>query len=345
MNIKSIDKVFAAQQNVVFEVTTDNNEKMILFGDVERTEQIDGNSSYNLLSLSADGHIIHNIYNSVQPFYKSAVYKIGKTQRTGMTYDFQNIFATKLSSQLYSPIQLQNSIYMLQSATPYGHYDIDEDIYSHLSSDNGLTLPLENRIKTCIYDKAYLKHQLDSNKPIDGSKATLSTFDKICYNMIYEIPIDIYNDYYSSNIAANTIKTKNQYNSEYDMAHDADHVLLNARNYTSIDNCGQQVYLKYDSAIDYDNSQNNETSQKKTFDITLESIEMIRGINRYLNSTSHKSHVYSVVVNTDLLNGLTEQPKMKDNLKYEIQNCVRQIVTSLAPAQTQLLNVVINDIV
>lgn len=129
------------------------------------------------------------------------------------------------------------------------------------------------------------------------------------------------------------------------MAHDTDHVLLNARNYTSIDNCGQQVYLKYDSAIDYDNSQNSETSQKKTFDITLESIEMIRGINRYLNSTNHKSHVYSVVVNTDLLNGLTEQPKMKDNLKYEIQNCVRQIVTSLAPAQTQLLNVVINDIV
>ena len=346
IEISSIDKVFVTQQNVIFEVTTNNNEKMVFIGDVERTDAIDKDSSYNLLSLSANvpsyNNMIHNIYSSDQPFYTSAIYKYGKTQRTGMTYDFQNIFATKLSSQLYSPIQLKNSIYMLQHATPYGHYDIDKDIYSYLSNDNGLTLPLQNSIKTCTYDKQYIREQLNKDMPIDSNKAIKNTYDKINFNMIYELPIDVYNDYYSSNVAANTIKTKNQYNAEYDMEHDSKHVLIHARDYTSIDNCGHEIYLKYYSNIDYSNSQTSSLNETQQYGITLENVEVIRGINRYLNNVGHKSHVYSVIVNTDMLSSVTQE-SIKSNLKSEIQNCVRQIVTSLAPAQTQLLHVVINE--
>ena len=75
--------------------------------------------------------------------------------------------------------------------------------------------------------------------------------------MIYEIPGNIYNDYDSSNIAANTFKCKNMLNSTYDMEHTSHKVLTHARKYDRIDHCNKQVYMTYHDNIDYSNKMSN----------------------------------------------------------------------------------------
>ena len=41
--------------------------------------------------------IIHNMYSTKDMFYKSAIYDKGKSERTGTTYDFKNIFSHNLA--------------------------------------------------------------------------------------------------------------------------------------------------------------------------------------------------------------------------------------------------------
>ena len=157
--------------------------------------------------------------------------------------------------------------------------------------------------------------------------------ENIEYNMVFEIPGNIYNDYSSGNIAANSYKGKNAFDSAYDMSHSDKNVLEHAREYKHIGNCGNQVYLTYSDNISYADKSSSPTSSDGLYGTDFDKVEMLGNINRFANLNGHKSNLYSIVINTDLFNGIsgTNRQSIIDNIKTEIQHNVQKIVEKLAP--------------
>ena len=54
------------------------------------------------------------MYDSMQPYYKSAIYKKGKSLRDGTTYDFQDVTNHKLSSSLLDICHVDNIMYAIE---------------------------------------------------------------------------------------------------------------------------------------------------------------------------------------------------------------------------------------
>ena len=163
--------------------------------------------------------------------------------------------------------------------------------------------------------------------------------------MLFEIPGNIYNDYGSGNIAANTYKGKNAFDSAYDMSHSDKNVLEHARDYKHIGSCGNQVYLTYTDNVSYTDKSSSAMEADGLYGTDFDKVEMLGSINRFANLNGHKANLYSIVINTDLFKYITNnRQKIVDNIKTEIQHNVQKIVEKLAPVQTQLLSVVVNEI-
>jgi len=241
-------------------------------------------------------------------------------------------------------------MYALEGATPYGHYGISEDIYAHMSSNNGQLLPDNVPIETVIYDRDYIQERISSDLAIDSQKAVKASYKFLGYNMIYEIPGTIQNDYQSGNIAANTFKAKNQYNSLYDMGHSDGKTFSDCRQYVGIDKCGDIAYLRYYDRYGYTAAVGGSgvlTSDSKSdmYGYKMQHVEVLGSVNRYASINGHKSNVYSIVIKTNLLKDALDSTKqrIKDNLNKEIANIGRKIAESLQPVQTQLLSVYVQD--
>lgn len=317
---------------------------------------------YNKNSLYDDSTdtVYYPMYNSGQPFYKSAIYKRGKSFRDGTTYDFQDIVNHKLSSELLDICHVGNIMYAVEPKSEYGRYTLSCDIWSWLSVDhyshNLASLPL-NKIDTVLYETSALASVLTSDVSLTASADDIvkEKCTNVQYNMLYEINGNIYNDYEGGSIVANTFKAKNQYNCTYDMEHDQDHKFRYIRDYVGIDACNKTLYLKYYDNVFYadaSSSQNTETLNK--FGFCYPNIEVVKAINRYESFNAHKTNLYSIVVTTDILqkvrdyisNGKTLPPeqrvvldKILDNICLEITNGVKSIAESLQPAHTQLYSI------
>lgn len=342
--------------NIVFNVDLSNDSSILsnvtFFGNIDLTNEADitvttNNKNCLIYKDNNDNtkQVIHNMYMSDTCFYKSAIYNTSKTLRTDTTYDFNNITNHKLSAGFINFIQVNNTLYGLEPMTQFGRYVIDTDIYSYISADNNRLLPESSNISTIIYNYAEISAAVKNDLTQLGDIAVLSALTNIEYNMLYEIPGNIYNDYESGNIAANTFKGKNAFDSLYNMDHSNDCILNNARQYKSIGNCNNQVYLTYNDNIKYSTSES--PAYKSQFDdvndLKCDKVEIIDSINRYANLAGHKTNLYSVTVQTNLFQGI-DNNQIKENLKKEVQYAVNNIVSKLAPVHTQLLNVVINDI-
>lgn len=355
MTINKINKLITTTTNKVFDVNVTDDAgitaNMVFFADVQNTTEIDSYKKHNehcLMQEESNGNkqIIHNMYASKDNFYKSAIFGINKAQRSNTTYDFQNITNHKLSSELQHITKVDNFCYGLEEMSRYGRYAISNDIYSWISSNNGCNLPKDNNIKTTIYNKPYIVSCLENDITIDSVQAISIDLDNIQYNMLYEIPGNIYNDYQSGNIAANTYKTKNQYSSTYDMMHTNGNILTNARQYIGIGSCGKQVFLKYTDDLKYENASSTPTQSSGSLldRLTYEKVELIDQMNRFKKLIGHSTNLYSLLVYTNLLDK-TNLPNEKDRnlIEHEIQNNVRLIAEKLVPAQAQLLSVIVKE--
>lgn len=357
-------KITSTNSQLVFQIRN-NNTKQVFFANTSQhtsfepvetkktNTQVD--LKYNKDSLYVEKNdnyrIFYNMYDSKDPMYKSSIYKKGKTQRTNTTNDFYDVINHKLSCDLINTIQIDNIIYALEPRNEYGRYNLSCDILNYLSADNNQLLPRVDKIKTIIYNYDDKTKQLDIKNELTSIK----------YNTIYEINGSIYNDYESGNIIANTFKGKNQFDSTYNMKHDDEYILKNAREYIDIDKCGNQIYLKYyDNICCYKNDLTEcYNSDKNT---KCQNIEVIHQINRFDKLDNHKTNLYSIAIQTDILDQIKQKitkidndeltlPKQNiliniliNNLILEIKNSIKNIIKNIQPAHTQLLDVYVNGI-
>ena len=305
------------------------------------------------------GTFIHNIYNTKDMFYKSAIYDKGKSERTGTTYDFKNIFSHVLEQPYKDVIQVENTLYAIADLSPYGHIEIDEDVYQYLAIDNNKITLNNIDIQTCLYDKNEVSAIVAGDEHADKNNIVKKIFTGVKYNTLLEMPGTILNENDSGNIAANAFKGKNQYNSLFDMEHtkNEDNDLKHARSYVKIDNCNNQIYFKYYDNLNYV-SQNDTTESipqvqhltaipgEQRFGINqkYQNIETIDYISRYANQYGHKSNLYSVNINTDIFDNssIVLDDKSKEFLKNNIKSFVKNITSRMMPAHTQLFQVTIN---
>jgi len=195
-------------------------------------------------------------------------------------------------------------MYTLEPKTQYGRYSIKCDIYSYISANTGFVLPPNSLISTAIYDISAIDKAIKQDD-IDllQKTAVSANLSNIHYNMLYEIPGTVYNDYESGNIAANTFKCKNAFNSIYNMEHNEEQTLNNARNYINVNNCNKQVYLTYNDNISYADNMSNPTQKDDGYaNIKCEHVEMLGAMNRYANLNGHKSNLYSIAIYTNIFN-------------------------------------------
>ena len=106
--------------------------------------------------------------------------------------------------------KIDNTMYAIESKSKYGRYDISTDIYSALSARDSSIFPSPNVIKTELYDRDAIAVAVDkddiSHLAYDAIKTELSNIE---YNMLFEMPGNVYNDYCSGNLIASSFKAKN----------------------------------------------------------------------------------------------------------------------------------------
>lgn len=338
-----------------------NNEQSDKFGPLE---PFPAQIKHNKNSLfDSKGNVYYNMYAVKHAFFKSCQRKQPAAKSDGTTYDYHNIFCHKLSSDISSIVNVDNTIYMLEEKSTYGRYCLDCDIYSWMSTDNNMILPECQQLSTVIYDRSKLSSQIvdlynGKISKIDISSAISCILPGIQYNMVYEINGNTYNDYESGNILANTFKAKNQYDAMYSMLHSGNVFLSAARDYFDIDKCNNQVYLKYrdncNYSIDYKSDVKLTVSTKYADtdnSINIHSIEMLKSINRVKQQDSHKTNMYSIVLHTDILDQLrnandkknsstkVDVNKLISNIQNEIKSNIKNIAKNIQPAHAQLLSI------
>lgn len=340
MEIKKINYIIATDNQIIYSLSTSTDANHMYVANTDKLHHLSSTTTIDgSMCFTNNGQMYHNLYDSDDVLYKSAIYKTSKTARTGTTSDFQNVVNIPSAPLIYGT-QVENTIYALQAPSIKGHvnYDPYQTILSTYMTSSQMHDALNNAadISTVIYDYDAIEKGLSST--IDPISAILSTMTDIKYNMILEIPGNVKNDYQSSNIAANTFKAKNQYNQKYDMTHDNKYKLANCRNYISIDKCNNQVYLKYYDNQQYGHSTNISSTQTNRF--KHQNIEVISNINRYVNLVGHKSNLYSIAITTDMISNISE--KVQKNVINEIKNITRDIVEKVAPVNTQLFDIYVN---
>lgn len=192
------------------------------------------------------------------------------------------------------------------------------------------------------------------------SKYNLSGLNK---NYIYRIVLDsqYYNNHNSGDIMGDFVIGKNSYDAQYSMNMDSLNCLSNVRNYIGIGSCGGRVFLKYTDNTNLYNTSDSKLTTSISSDIqdiylsskvlndkfnNFQKIEYIDSISQFKSSTFHKSNMFSIKIK-NLFNNLDSNPEISKNIskiKDDLTRSIRKIVSDLAPAHTQLLDVLyIND--
>lgn len=304
---------------------SDTTNTTIYYGNVEKTNDIiDLNYNKGCLFKQIDNNIsiYQGLYNAKDFFYKTVGYK-------------HNTFDHKLKeNNISNIIQINNYIYALKDSTKRGVSMLNNDIYTLLSANDCQATIDESIISTYTFN-------IDSIRNIIQNKLSYTDNDylnidatspnyNLQYNQILETPGNRPVDYDSGYYPANIFKCKNNYDNLYNENYNIDNDnTIPGRQYISIDKCNNQIYLKY------------KNSGEQT-----ENVETIVGLNRYETLDPHKTNMYNIDIacekifnNADLNDDTKEYKKILDLFKQEIKNCVAEICKKIAPADTQLINV------
>lgn len=352
-------------------VIQDNNKTETYFGNIEKYDTVfDKQFDANRYCLSSETYgLVHNIYNSSRILFHGLAARRHRYQYAKID-DYQHIYraiadetlSASLNNGLCSIVKVQDTLYGIDHPGTYGHYYVNDDMYSWLAQDNGYPLPKPLKYSTLLYNKQNLD-QATTPKIID------STISGIMYNTLFEIPGNLYTDYSSGSMFATTVKCKNQLNSVYSMQHDNTYILRNTRCYEGIYGCNNQVYLKFSDIGSYTSNPNNDediivnvdgenhtithkfaTKSNNVNPTTkVQQIEYIENINRGATPSNHKSSLYSLRLQAPDLEQIgtnfnnEDGAKMRENIRQEIKNIIRSLAERIAPANTQLFAVTVNS--
>lgn len=373
--LKGYDTTTRQKAFVVQYGTGTNQKTATYFGNVEKYDDVfDKSVNANRFCLSSASSVIfHNVYDSSRILFHGLAARRHRYQYTTKD-DYQHIYravadetlSTSLSNGLCSLTKAQDTLYGIDSQSTYGHYYVNDDIYSWLAQDNGYPLPKPMKYTTLLYDKNHLSA---SNTP----KVVDSLISGITYNTLFEIPGNLYTDYSSGSMFATTVKCKNHLNAVYSMSHSGSNILKNTRCYNGISSCNNQVYLSFQDTGSFATSTTNNV--KISVDIpneqqhvimhrfatptnsvastaSVEQIELIQNINRGATPSNHKSSLYSLNLTAPDLEKITtttsklpaiQVNQIKENIRQEVKNVIRSLAERIAPANAQLFDVKVNN--
>ena len=361
--LTSLDEFKTASGEKIFKVSYTDGTASFVANIEPNDSAFDRTQHVNKGCISASSGVIHNMYDTSTCLFHGLAARRHKYPYLD-AYDYQHIYKSKtdssgaeLSNGMKSITQAQGALYAIDGLSKYGHYYVNDEIYSWLCRDNGYAFPQTTEVHTMLYDQKVLSGDFDH---------ALSCIDNIQYNTLYEIPGGMTQDYASGAVFATTVKCKNQYDHEYSMKHGAtaNSLLDYARDYDEINSCNDLVYMLYHDRKQYvkgkDEEQNHKFAQL-TSDVgnpehnyKLPHVEVLKNINRGASASSHKSSLYSIDVNAPFLAQFKsaldstspedheQHAKISENVKSEIKNCIRQIVQKIAPANTQLFAVTVH---
>lgn len=408
-NTFELKGIKTTSNETILEVDVGNTHKFFILNQMKNDNVFDKTKQQNKDSLlMSDSQIIHNMYDLDKLWYHSQAARRHRYPYEQEQYDYQHIYKRPNEDQnnvLACMTRLGDTLYALDTLGEDGHSYVNDEMYKWLINDNGWNVPRCQKIATMLYGNGVLSDVLGRDSSlsdfytqqqlsVEGIFPT-SAMLGVKYNTVYEIPGSIKQDYSKGELVANSFKTKNQYNAEWTMANDLSNgmYLKDARNYSEIHSCGGTLWLKYKTTENYVSANSDiivYPSYCKQINLeqttpsemqTLPQVEVITRINRGVEAPQHKTTLYSLQLNTTLLddivpaealiqttvdvdeNGDIAQPgaevagtknavvgmykdrieKLKQNLKAEIKNCIRKIAENIAPANAQLFSVTVNS--
>lgn len=412
-NIKGLKKT---TNETIVEVQVGTSTKYFMLSQVAGDDQFDRKSQANKDSLLLkSGEIIHNMYDLDKMWYHNQAARRHRYPYEQENYDYQHIYRKpneKEQQTLSSMTKLGDTIYALDTMGTKGHSFINDEMYKWLINDNGWSTPPCSYIATMLYAYTSGNQCLSNLIAANSTDNTLSNYYTteqlqstgifatsamigVKYNTIYEIPGSIKQDYSKNEVIANTFKTKSQYNAEWTMLSSDGCALSDARSYSEVRSCGGTLWLKYKTSENYvkPNAGNDlytiypnfckkievTTAAGSSLHASSTHVEVITRINRGVESPQHKTSLYSLNLNTTLIdkifsdqsitykenvpldatgkidysgtpssseNIIVDDKKLKalkQTIKNEIKNCIRNIAENIAPANSQLFSVSVNE--
>lgn len=322
--------------------SSDNPSLLYYLNNEDHSTTFSQHEETNSTSYKSNGtRLVHNIYDSEDVYYKSAIYSRPISKRDSTTYDFVNSFSYNMPSSLTNIEKIGNTLYSYANLYTNGHVRISSDSYSFLSIDNGSSSLYDVSVATVTYDKQKIKDVLSTNpEELTSTNVTLCSYIGVNYNMLYEFPGNIWNDYTSGNIAANTLRCKNHLDSSYNMNHDDTYVFKNCRKYIGILPCNNQLYLKYIDTEQYQKNGQSSNVRSSNTTKTYEFIEGVDSITRYSNRDGNKSSLYSLKITTKLVDAnRINNNAVLDTIKTSIKSISYQLAKKLQPVTSELINV------
>ena len=232
------------------EVTTNVGPKLYVLSKAKGDETFDKQQTANKDSLLlASGTIVHNMYDMDKLWYHSQAARRHKYPYADK-YDYQHIYKKPATATaLTATAKVGDTMYAIDRLDTAGHAYVNNEMYKWLLDNNGQSKPIVNPVETTLYDVA---------TDDDGNQVGLSAKTAIIgakYNTLYEIPGSIKQDYSKGELIANTFKTKNQYDAEWNMVEGTGNIVLDkARSYIGIGACGSTFWLKYKNIESYKTS-------------------------------------------------------------------------------------------
>lgn len=222
--------------------------------------------------------------------------------------------------------------------------------------------------------KNFLSERCSSDMMVSVLFEPVYNFKNIDHNYIVEVPLDGSsmpdNTYNQGTVMADMIMGKNIYDDLYDMRISRLGDFKRTRSYKSISQTGNQVFLTYfddvgysdgfsatkqydrsyrDSKIDGLSSLYQISSSINSVEDVVEhrtlppnfqdymKVECLDAINRFVSMTLHKANLYSTKIYglKEALNSKQTTDEQTRNIKENITNSIRRIVSNFTPAHTQ----------
>lgn len=255
--------------------------------------------------------------------------------------------------------QSENNALVLTSPTSSSPLQIrlkyDENDMGEVEADQShYIMSLEDgKLKTYLYSFFKNGEQISSLSSAQQFFDEVSELKGLQYNYLADVPLDTIFDNCSTtdfgygNVYCTIHPTKNMYNSTYSMEMDSSH-LMNARSYAEVNTCRGQAYLKYYDNVSLSSGIISDSAQP------YPKIEYIYPLV-IKNGGHHKSYFFSIdIQKLDLgdpatkdgkllpVRMMNEQQKLRNVIKRDITNAIREIAHVACPVQTQLFEVKFN---
>lgn len=275
----------------------------------------------------------------------------------------------KWDSQPYDPGILPNLL-PIYTYTPLDN--LSTVVYGMLSTEKISEDELKTKVSETIssYDafRAFITDNGKEESMISVLFKPVYNFQNIDHNYVLEIPVDVPqikdNDYDNGTVYADMIMGKNVYNDIYDMDISSLGNFSRIREYTGIHQTGGRLFTNYFDDVIASNGLNhnfNRTYQDETENIDLNpsvhprnqtrdymKVECIDAINRFVSLTNHKANLFTTKVYglNDVLSSnemLVSDSIVANNIRTNIENSIRRIVTNFVPAHTQFFGAIFED--